>query len=100
MCIRDRYNNTANGVSGGAGSGTINNIAGATFIASGNSANTILASNFGVGDTGADALFTNAGTFRKSGSTANNTTTVDVIFNNTGTVDVQTGIVNLSLIHI
>jgi len=90
------FNNTVTGASGGPGSGTINNIAGATFIASGNSANSILASNFGAGDTGADALFTNAGTFRKSGSAAGNTTTVDVTFNNTGLVDVQTGVLSLT----
>ncbi|MBL8700093.1 MAG: hypothetical protein JNK67_17065, partial [Alphaproteobacteria bacterium] len=80
------FNNTFNGVSGGAGSGTINNIAGATFVASGDFATTINASNFGGADTGADALITNAGTFRKSGSSAGHTTTVDVAFNNTGTV--------------
>ena len=90
------YNNTFNGTSGGAGSGTINNIAGATFIASGDSATSIAASNFGGADTGADALFTNAGTFRKSGSAANNTTTINVIFNNTGLVDVQTGVLSFS----
>ncbi len=53
-------------------------------------------SNFGGTDTGADALISNAGTFRKSGSTATDTTTVAVTFNNTGTVDVQTGILNFT----
>ena len=38
----------------------------------------------------------NAGTFRKSGSSANDITTVDVTFNNTGTVDVQTGILSFT----
>ena len=53
-------------------------------------------SNFGGTDTGADALFTNAGTFRKSGSSANDITTVDLAFSNTGLVDIQTGILNVS----
>ncbi len=86
------FNNTFNGQSGGPGSGTLDNIAGATFIASGDAAATIAARNFGGTDTGADALISNAGTFRKSGSTASATTTVGVTFNNSGTVDVQTGI--------
>ncbi|AFY28282.1 Calx-beta domain-containing protein [Cyanobium gracile] len=90
------FNNTFTGGSGGPGSGTINNIAGATFIASGNSAASIFASNFSAGDNGADALFTNAGAFRKSDSADNNTTAVDVVFNNTGTVDVLTGILDLT----
>ena len=47
-------------------------------------------------DTGADAAFNNAGTFRKQGSGPTTTTTVDVAFNNTGTVDVQTGILSFS----
>ncbi len=80
----------------GNGSGTLNNLAGATFIASGDAAGTIDGSNFGGTDTGADALIANAGTFRKSGSSANDITTVDVTFNNTGAVDVQTGILNFT----
>ncbi len=90
------FNNTFNSQSGGPGSGTLNNIAGATFIASGNAAATIAARNSGGTDTGADALISNAGTFRKSGSTASATTTVGVTFNNSGTVDVQTGILNFT----
>ena len=88
------FNNTFNNQSGGPGSGTLDNITGATFIASGDLAQSITASNFGGTDTGADALISNAGTFRKSGSTATDITTVGVIFDNTGTVDVQTGILN------
>ena len=90
------FNNTFNGQSGGTGSGTLDNIAGATFVASGDAAATIAASNFGGTDTGADALISNAGTFRKSGSSATDITTVDVTFNNTGTVDVQTGILSFT----
>ena len=47
------FNNTFNGASGGPGSGTINNVAGATFVASGDNATSIVASNFGGADTGA-----------------------------------------------
>ena len=90
------FNNTFNGASGGPGSGTINNVAGATFVASGDNATSIVASNFGGADTGADAVINNAGTFRKSGSSAGSTTTVDVAFNNTGTVQAQTGVLNLT----
>ena len=90
------FNNTFNGQSGGLGSGTINNVAGATFIASGDSATDISATNFGGTDNGADALIINAGTFRKSGSTASHTTTVAVGFNNTGSVDVESGSLNFS----
>ncbi|MBI2802375.1 MAG: hypothetical protein HYX63_19190, partial [Gammaproteobacteria bacterium] len=90
------FNNTFDGNSGGPGSGTINNRSGGVFIASGNGGSSISASNQGVTDTGADAVFNNAGTFRKSGSDATNTTNVSVAFNNTGTVDVQTGILNLT----
>ena len=89
------FNNNVNGTQI-SGSGTLNNLAGATFIASGDAAGTIDVSNFGGTDTGADALIANAGTFRKSGSSANDITTVDVTFNNTGAVDLQTGIVNFT----
>lgn len=87
------FNNTFNGASGGPGSGTINNIAGTTFVASGDNATSIAASNFGGADIGADAVINNAGTFRKSGSTGS-TTTVGVAFNNTGAVQAQTGVLN------
>src|SRR5262249_8870701 len=40
------------------------------------------------------AAFNNAGTFRKSGPAG--TTTVGIAFNNTGTVDVQTGVLMLN----
>ncbi len=50
------FNNTFNNQSGGAGSGTLENVSGATFIASGDAAGTIDVSNFGGTDTGADAL--------------------------------------------
>src|SRR5262249_16160433 len=78
------------------GVGTINNAATGTFIASGSSLGTIVASNFGGTDTGTNATFNNAGTFRKSGSVVNDTTVVSVIFNNSGLLDVQTGILNLN----
>jgi len=90
------FNNTFNGTSGGPGSGTIANAAGTIFNVSGDSATSMAASNFGGADTGADALFTNAGIFSKAGSSALNVTTVDVTFNNSGTVQAQTGVLNLS----
>jgi fibronectin-binding autotransporter adhesin len=90
------FNNTFNGASGGAGSGTIVNAAGATFVASGSGPTSIIASNFGGTDTGADALISNLGTFRKSGSNATDTTAIAVAFDNSGTVDVQSGILNLT----
>jgi len=89
------FNNTFSGASGGPGSGTINNTAGGTFIASGDSATSIAASNFGGIDTGADALFVNAGTFRKSGSSALSVTMIGVAFNYSGTVDAQSGTIQL-----
>ena len=89
------FNNTFNGNSGGAGSGTIDNLAGATFVASGDGATSIAASNFGGADTGADATINNAGTFRKAGASAGNVTTIGVRFNNTGTIDVQQGVLRV-----
>jgi fibronectin-binding autotransporter adhesin len=74
-----------------AGSGSVLNVMGATWTASGSTS--IFASNQGAGDTGADALFTNAGTFNRAGAS---TTTVSVLFNNTGTVNVQEGTLTLS----
>jgi hypothetical protein len=73
-------NNTYDGAGpgGGAGSGTINNAVGATFTASGDGAGSIDASDQGAGDTGADALFINTGTFIKSGSTGGNQTSINV----------------------
>ncbi|MBI2800669.1 MAG: VPLPA-CTERM sorting domain-containing protein, partial [Gammaproteobacteria bacterium] len=90
------FNNTFTGASGGPGSGTINNRSGGLFIASGNGASSIFASNFGGADTGSDAVFNNVGTFRKAGSDAANTTTVDVGFNNTGAVQAQSGVLNFN----
>ncbi|MFT3820004.1 MAG: choice-of-anchor D domain-containing protein [Rubrivivax sp.] len=90
------FNNTFSGASGGAGSGTINNQAGATFIANGDGASSMAVTNFGGTDTGADAVFNNAGTFRKTGSGATNATAVGVAFNNSGAVQAQTGILNLT----
>lgn len=90
------FNNTFNNLSGGAGSGTINNASTGTFIASGDGANNITISNFGGTDTGADAAINNSGTFRKTGSAANHTTTIGVAFNNTGTVDVNSGKLQLN----
>ncbi len=48
-------------------------------------------------DWGYTTLFSNAGTFRKSGGTGTNATTIvsGVTFNNTGTVDVQTNLLSL-----
>ena len=63
-------NNTFDGPSAGPGSGIINNPASGTFIASGDGAGTIDVTDNGAGDNGSDALFVNAGTFVKSGSSA------------------------------
>jgi hypothetical protein len=48
------------------------------------------------GDTGADALFINTGTFVKSGSTGGNQTSINVPFTHTGPVQVQSGILNFT----
>ena len=79
-----------------AGSGTLRTALGGTFAASGDNTASISASNFGGADTGASALFENLGTFRKSGSAVGNLTTVSVVFNNAGSVEVQSGILSLS----
>ncbi len=55
------------------------------FIASGSGANTIFNSH-------GSGVFLNHGTFRRSGTTASHTSTIFAPFNNTGTVEVQTGI--------
>jgi hypothetical protein len=91
-------NNTYDGAGpgGGSGSGTINNAVGATFTASGDGAGSIDASDQGAGDTGADALFINTGTFIKSGSTGGNQTSINVPFTHTGPVQVQSGILNFT----
>jgi hypothetical protein len=72
---------------GVAAAGTIINRAGSLFD------NTfdgqMLTINFGPPDDGTSALFDNQGTFRKSGGTG--TTFIQNAFNNSGTVQVQTG---------
>ncbi|MCE2948880.1 MAG: choice-of-anchor D domain-containing protein, partial [Betaproteobacteria bacterium] len=86
------FNQTTDGGGRAIGNDTINIAAGATFIASGASANSITfsgASGLDT-DTGANSLLNNAGTLRRSGSAG--TTTIDVRFNNTGTVQAQTGV--------
>jgi hypothetical protein len=90
------FNETYNGQNRPLGSGTINVQAGALFLAQGNGASSILFSNQGTADSGADSLFSVAGTFRKAGSTAGDTTTISTQFTNTGTVDVQTGTLTIS----
>ena len=54
----------------------------------------ILASNFGSGDNGSTAVFNNKGTFTKSGSAA--TSTISTTFNDSGTVNIQSGTLVLS----
>ncbi|TVT44291.1 MAG: PEP-CTERM sorting domain-containing protein, partial [Denitromonas halophila] len=71
-----------NRLDGTGGAGTIQNNADAVFIATGN--NTMR--NYLTGTAG---LFDNQGVFRKSGGTG--TTTVSNTLNNSGTVEVQTG---------
>ena len=72
-----------------AGNGVVINAASGTWnsnIAAGT--NFLVASSQGVGDTGAGAVFTNAGTFNKQGA---GNTDVRVNFSNSGLVDVQAG---------
>ncbi|MGE0860556.1 MAG: choice-of-anchor D domain-containing protein, partial [Gammaproteobacteria bacterium] len=74
------------------GSGRFENAAGALFEARGN--NTISLTNFSDRDLLPDmGRFDNAGTFRKAVGTG--TTTVDAAFNNSGSVEVQTGLLDL-----
>ncbi|WP_165421849.1 Ig-like domain-containing protein, partial [Rhizobium ruizarguesonis] len=54
----------------------------------------IYTNNFGTDDDGSTAAVNNQGTFIKSGSAA--TSTITAVFNNSGTVDVQSGILDLS----
>ncbi len=80
-----------------AGSGRLENADGAEFITSGADAVMIHASDRNVqGDDGRDASFSNAGTFRKTASTADHVTTIGVNFVNTGTVSVETGILSFT----
>ena len=72
------------------GSGTLTVASGATFNDETTSSGlSISASNQGSGDTGASAAVNNAGTWTKSGSAS--TSTISTAFNNTGTVNVQSG---------
>src|SRR5204862_5402102 len=50
--------------------------------------------NRGVNDSGGNAVVNNQGNFTKSGSAA--TSTISTLFNNSGTVNVQSGTLNLS----
>ena len=76
------------------GSGTIINRAGSVFDNTFNGS--MVTQNFGVGDNGADALFTNLGTFRKSGGVLPGESSIGNVFDNSGAVEVQSGRLNLS----
>ena len=54
----------------------------------------IFAQNFGVDDNGGTAAVNNAGTFEKTGSAA--TSTISTLFNNSGTVNVEAGTLDLT----
>ena len=69
-----------------AGSGTLTILNGATFTDATTGGLTISTINRGAGDDGTAAAVNNAGTFIKSGS---GTSTISTLFNNTGTVNVQ-----------
>jgi hypothetical protein len=71
----------------------INVASGATFNDQTTSYLNITASNRGVTDDGATAAVNNAGTFEKTGSAT--ISTISVAFNNTGTVSVQAGMLDL-----
>jgi hypothetical protein len=78
-----------------AGSGILTIASGATFNdQTTTSGLTIITANRSGSDTGATAAVNNAGTFTKSGSAA--TSTISTLFNSTGTVNVQSGTLNLS----
>ena len=78
-----------------AGSGVLTIANGATFDDQTTSSGlTITAPNQGGSDTAATAAVNNAGTFIKSGSAL--TSTISTLFNNTGTVNVQSGTLSLS----
>ena len=77
------------------GSGTLTIGSGATFTdQTTTSGLTIFAVSHGGTDTGATAAVNNQGTFTKSGSAA--TSTISTLFNNSGTVDVQSGTLELA----
>ena len=69
-------------------------LSGATFTDATTGGLTIFATNHGTGDTGATAMVNNAGTFTKSGGAA--TSTISTLFNNSGTVNITSGTLNLS----
>ncbi len=76
------------------GSGTLTISNGSTFDDQTTSGLNILASNRGGTDTGTTAAVNNQGTFTKTGSAA--TSTISTAFNNSGTVNVQSGILDLT----
>ncbi|MBI2799678.1 MAG: choice-of-anchor D domain-containing protein [Gammaproteobacteria bacterium] len=81
------------GISAG-GAGTLAIASGAVFDDQTTSFLQIVASNQGGTDTGASAVVNNAGTFRKSGDAAASSITTQ--FNNSGTVDVQKGVLTFN----
>ena len=76
-----------------AGSGTLTIASGATFDDQTAGYLNISAGNQGSGDNGASAAVNNAGTWTKSGSASRST--ISAVFNNTGTVDVESGVLTL-----
>ena len=77
------------------GSGTLTIASGATFNDQTTSSGlSISAVNRGSADTGATAVVNNLGIFEKTGSAT--TSTISTLFNNSGTVNVQAGTLNLS----
>src|SRR5579883_1407486 len=78
-----------------AGAGTLTVLSGATFTDQTSTATlNIFATNHGGTDTGLTAAVNNAGTWTKNGGSL--TSTISTLFNNTGTVDVETGTLNLT----
>ena len=77
-----------------AGSGILTIGNGATFNDQTTSSGLIIFASNRSGDTGSTAAVNNAGTFTKSGSAT--TSTISTLFNNTNTVDVESGTLNLS----
>ena len=76
------------------GSGTLTILNGATFTDQTTGGLTIFTINRGAGDTGTAAAVNNAGTFIKSGSAT--TSGINTTFNNTGTVNVQSGTLTIA----
>jgi hypothetical protein len=78
-----------------SGAGTLTVLSGATFTDKTTTATlNIKATNQGLSDTGLTAAVNNAGTWIKNGGTG--TSVISTLFNNTGTVDVETGTLSLS----